>query len=75
LDWLARCPERTAFSRSEAFQALKDRRDVKTAALTSAFRVLVEHGFIRLSPPKDAKPGPVPETYAVNPQWDRATTE
>ena len=52
---------------------MKDRRDVRTSeALNPAFRLLVDHNSIRpLDRPENAKPGPIPETYAVNPGWVR----
>jgi hypothetical protein len=75
LAWLARHPERGAFTRTEAFIALKDRRDVRTSeALAPAFRLLVDHNYLRpLERPENARPGPIPETYTVNPLWDRST--
>ncbi len=76
LAWLSRNPERKAFMRTEAFLALKDRRDVKTSeALAPAFRLLVDHGYLRpLDRPENVRPGPVPETYTVNPAWVRDTS-
>jgi hypothetical protein len=75
LGWLARHPERAGFSRTEAFLALKDRRDVKTSeALAPAFRLLVDHNYLRpLDRPENVRPGPVPECYLVNPAWDRSS--
>jgi hypothetical protein len=75
LRWLARHPDRKGFNRTDAFIVLKDRRDVKTSeALAPAFRLLVDHGYLRpLDRPENARPGPVPETYTVNPSWDRST--
>ncbi|MCE9568161.1 MAG: DUF3987 domain-containing protein [Planctomycetes bacterium] len=73
LAWLSRNPERKGFNRTEAFLALKDKRDVKTSeALAAAFRLLVDHGYLRpLDRPENTKPGPIPETYTVNPAWVR----
>jgi hypothetical protein len=67
LAWLARNPGRGAFTRTEAFTALKDRRDVRTSeALAPASRLLVEHDYLRpLDRPEAARPGPVPEAYVV----------
>jgi hypothetical protein len=72
---LARNPGRVGFSRTEAFLALKDRKDVKTSeALAPAFRLLVDHNYIRpLDRPENVRPGPVPECYAVNAVWDRCS--
>lgn len=40
--------QRVAFNRTEAFIALKDKRDVKSAeSLTPAFRILVDHNYLR----------------------------
>ena len=75
LAWLTRNPDRRGFNRTEAYLALKDRRDVKTSeALAPAFRLLTDHNYIRpLDRPENAKSGPVPETFAVNPAWVRDT--
>jgi hypothetical protein len=56
---------------------LKDKRDVKSAeSLASAFRILVDHNYLRpLDRPENAKPGPIPETYCVNPSWARSPAE
>ena len=64
---------KVAFSRTEAFQQLKDKRDVtSTDALTDVFKVLTDHGYIRpMDPTGTGRPGPVPEVYAVNPLWKR----
>jgi hypothetical protein len=77
LGWLARDPKRATFNRTEAFIALKDRRDVRTSeALAPGFRLLVDHNYLRpLDRPESAKSGPVPETYLVNPAWVRAPVE
>jgi hypothetical protein len=73
LAWLSRSPGRGAFNRTEAFIALKDKRDVRTSeSLAPAFRLLVDHGYIKPVHHFDyARPGPVPETYVVNPGWNR----
>lgn len=75
LRWLQRNPDRPHFTRTHAFLALKDRRDVRSAdMLAPAFKVLVDHGYLRpLDRPENVKPGPVPETYLVNPLWLRTT--
>ena len=71
--WLADDPAKVAFGRTEAFQQLKDKRDVtSTEALTDVFKVLTDHGYIRpMDPTGTGRPGPVPEVYAVNPLWKR----
>jgi hypothetical protein len=74
LSWLSREPERTGFSRREAFQRLKDERDVKTSeALEPVFKLLTDHNYIR--PTNTGMPGirtgPVSEVYVVNRDWDR----
>lgn len=73
LAWLGRERTRAGFNRTEAFLALKDRRDVKNAeGLGPAFRLLVDHAYILpLGRPENLRPGPIPETYTVNPRWDR----
>ncbi|QDU20736.1 DUF3987 domain-containing protein [Urbifossiella limnaea] len=77
LAWLARNPERTAFTRTDAYQQVKDERDVSSAAgLATVFALLVDHGYIRpVDRPENARPGPIPETYEVNPSWNRRTWE
>ena len=72
--WLTDDPAKVAFGRTEAFQQLKDKRDVtSTDALTDVFKVLTDHGYIRpMDPTGTGRPGPVPEVYAVNPLWKRA---
>jgi hypothetical protein len=72
--WLQRYPERTHFNRTEVFLALKDKRDVRSSdMLAPAFKVLVDHGYLRpFERPENAKPGPIPETYHVNPTWQRS---
>jgi hypothetical protein len=77
LGWLARNPDLKAFTRSQAFINLKDQRSVRTSeALEPVFRLLVDHQYLR---PLDAtgrsRPGPVPETYVVNPAWVRDAAE
>lgn len=74
VSWLAKKPDKTAFTRTEAFQQLKDRRDVtSTDSLADVFRVLTDHGFIRPADPfGNGRPGPAPEVYAVNPLWVRS---
>jgi hypothetical protein len=75
--WLAITPDKTAFTRTEAFQQLKDRRDVTgTDSLADVFKVLTDHGYIRpVDPTGTGRPGPVPEVYAVNPLWVRNPPE
>ena len=75
--WLAISPEKSLFNRTEAFQQLKDRRDVTSAeALGGVFRVLTDHGYIRpVDPNGSGRPGPVPEVYAVNPYWLRKSSQ
>ena len=77
LRWLVTNPEMPAFSRNEAFQQLKDRRDVtSTESLAEVFKVLTDHGYIRpMDPTGTGRPGPVPEVYAVNPRWVRTPAE
>ncbi len=77
LAWLSRNPERVGFNRTEAFIALKDKRDVKSSeSLNPAFRLLVDHGYLRpLDRPENVRPGPIPETYIVNPAWVRVSRE
>lgn len=72
---LARNPEVTAFTRTQAFQWVKDKGDVTTAAaLAPVFALLVDHSYIRpVDRPENVRPGPIPETYVVNPSWDRST--
>ncbi|MFO0800575.1 MAG: DUF3987 domain-containing protein [Gemmataceae bacterium] len=72
---LARHPEVTAFTRTQAFQWVKDKGDVTAAAaLAPVFSLLVDHGYIRpVDRTENARPGPIPETYMVNPAWDRST--
>jgi hypothetical protein len=77
LAWLSRNPRRTTFNRTDAYLALKDKRDVKNAeSLTPAFRLLVDHNYLRpLDHATYSKPGPVPETYIVNQTWSRSPAE
>ena len=77
LAWLSRNPAMVGFNRTEAFISLKDKRDVKAAdSLAPAFRILVDHGYLRpLDRPENARPGPIPETYTVNPSWHRSLAE
>jgi hypothetical protein len=73
IGWLARHPQKAAFTRSEAFIALKDKRDVTTGEMINdPLRVLVDFGYVRpLDPTGSGRPGPTPEAYAVNPIWVR----
>lgn len=72
LNWMARHPETTAFTRSEAVNQLKDDRDVRAGDdLAPAFRLLVEHGYLRPVVGTTGRPGPPAERYAVNPRWQR----
>lgn len=75
--WLMKNPQICGFNRTEAFLQLKDKRDVQSAdALAPAFKILVDHNYIRpLDRPENARPGPVPETYAINPSWNRTPPE
>jgi hypothetical protein len=77
LAWLARTPDRKMFNRTDAFIVLKDKRDVKTSeVLAPAFRILIDHDYIRpLALPENLRPGPIPESYVVNPAWVRSSPE
>ncbi|MCE9567795.1 MAG: DUF3987 domain-containing protein [Planctomycetes bacterium] len=76
VDWLGREPQRNSFTRTEAFRHLRDRRDCKSSdALTSVFKLLADHGFIRPVDREGLRPGPIPDLYAVNPQWVRSAVE
>ncbi len=77
LGWLSRNPQFTHFNRTDAFINLKDKRDVKSAeSLASAFRILVDHGYLRpFDHTSHSKSGPIPETYLVNPLWVRSPPE
>jgi hypothetical protein len=73
IDWLLRHPTKTAFTRSEAFLQLKDRRDVTGGDhLTDPLKVLADHSYIRpIDPTGNGRPGPAPDLFAVNPIWSR----
>ena len=75
--WLSANPDRSAFSRTEMFQQLKDRRYVTSSdGLAPVFKLLTDPGYIRpLDPNGQGKPAPVPEAYSVNPLWVRAVAE
>jgi hypothetical protein len=76
LAWLSRNPRRVGFNRTEVFIALKDKRDVKTSeSLNPAFRLLVDHNFLRPIDQPESRRGPVPESYGVNPAWVRLPSE
>ncbi len=74
IGWLVRNPEKVAFTRSEAFIALKDKRDVTTGEMVNdPLRVLVDFGYVRpLDPTGSGRPGPTPEAFSVNPKWVRS---
>ncbi|MGL6074885.1 MAG: DUF3987 domain-containing protein [Fimbriiglobus sp.] len=71
-DWLLQS-DRPAFIRSQLFQQLKDKRDVKNSeALNDSLNMLCDHGYLKLTEGDGSgRPGPTPQTYAVNPLWDR----
>ena len=73
-DWLESRRQVTSFTRSQAFQQLKDKRDVRGGeALNAPLNLLCDHGFLKMvAGDGRGKPGPVPQTYAVNPLWERA---
>ncbi len=73
LRWLRDDPGTTAFTRSAAFQRLKDRKDVTGGdALNGPLRRLTDHGYIRDVPDAGGgRPGPAPQTFAVSPRWCR----
>jgi hypothetical protein len=75
-DWLEAHPQVKAFTRSQAFQRLKDKRDVRNGeAINAPLNLLCDHGFLRLiAGDGGGRPGPVPQTYVVNPLWERAGT-
>lgn len=77
LRWLAAKPSPCLFTRTEAFQQVKDKREVKSSqGLNSPFQVLIDHGYIRPRVvPSTGRPGPVPEVYEVNPLWQHGTGE
>ena len=71
IEWLERESDRTAFSRRDAFQQLKDRRDVTDSkSLTDVFDLLTDFGYIRPIDPT-GRPGPATEVFLVNPKWTR----
>lgn len=73
LDWLSREPERTVFTRTEAYTRLKDAKDVRASErLDPVFRLLVDLDYIRPLTQTGHRPGPVPEAYSVNPLWCRS---
>ena len=73
-DWLESRRQIVSFTRSQAFQQLKDKRDVRSGeALNAPLNLLCDHGFLKMvAGDGGGKPGPVPQTYAVNPLWERA---
>ena len=73
LAWLARNPEQKTFSRSDAYLALKDHRDVRNSeVLNPSFRLLIDHNYIRpVGFVRTGQSGPQAERYIVNPAWDR----
>jgi hypothetical protein len=73
--WLADAPGLGSFTRSQAYQQLKDKRDVRNGdALNAPLALLVDHGFVRVVPDAGGgRPGPAPQTFAVNPLWVRDT--
>ena len=73
-DWLESRRQIVSFTRSQAFQQLKDKRDVRGGeALNAPLNLLCDHGFLKMvAGDGGGKPGPVPQTYAVNPLWERA---
>jgi len=73
-DWLESRRQITSFTRSQAFQQLKDKRDVRGGeALNAPLNLLCDHGFLKMvAGGGGGKPGPVPQTYVVNPLWERA---
>ncbi|MEO2090795.1 MAG: DUF3987 domain-containing protein, partial [Gemmataceae bacterium] len=75
--WLATTPAKTVFTRTEAFQQLKDRRDVVSSeSLAPVFKLLTDYGYVRpVDGAASGRPGPVPEVYAVNPLWVRTVAE
>ena len=72
--WLADGPGLRSFTRSQAYQQLKDKRDVRNGdALNAPLALLVDHGFVRSVPDAGGgRPGPAPQTFAVNPLWRRS---
>ena len=66
-------PGTTAFFRSQAYQQLKDKRDVRNGeVLNEPLNLLCDHGYLRLlAGDGGGRPGPVPQTYEVNPLWKR----
>ena len=72
--WLESRRQIISFTRSQAFQQLKDKRDVRGGeALNAPLNLLCDHGFLKMvAGDGGGKPGPVPQTYAVNPLWERA---
>lgn len=73
LRWLARRPEKDSFTRSEAFQQLKDKGVVQTAAaLDPVFVLLLDHVFVRTAAVSRTRSGPVPDVFLVNPLWERS---
>jgi hypothetical protein len=75
--WLARHPDRGTFTRSDAYLALKDRRDIRSSeVLDPSFWLLTDHNYIRpATATNSGRSGPAPEVYLVNPGWDRQVRE
>ena len=74
LNWLARVPYIVQFTRTEAFQQIKQKSASgvqKSAQLNTAFEMLVDLGYLRLVTGGPPKSGPAGERYAANPLWDR----
>jgi hypothetical protein len=74
LDWLARNPGTSSFTRSDAYIQLKDGKDVRKSELLGApLRLLVDLNYIRPLTSTAVRSGPVAAAYEVNPAWDRNT--
>ncbi|MFO0852078.1 MAG: DUF3987 domain-containing protein [Gemmataceae bacterium] len=77
VDWLARTPGLATFTRTQAFNQLKDARDVREGPhLDKPLALAADYGYIRLvAGEPTGRPGPVPQTWAVNPLWVRSVPE
>lgn len=77
LAWLVRNPESQFFTRTDAYLALKDKRDVRSSdVLNPVFKLLIDHNYLRpIGIPTSGRPGPAPETYIVNHDWKRKDPE
>ncbi len=72
LNWLARKPDIKDFTKTKAFQQLKDNHITSTADLIPALGWLTDYGYLApLGRPESTRSGPVAEAYTVNPAWDR----